>query len=686
MQVNIGQNKILTQVSSDPYWITCQAESKPSGERVWFKILSQELNSDPELVKLFHESAAISSSLEHPHILACYEHGIEEGLHFIAIEHFVGKRLIDLLKIEKRLPLERSKKIISQIAKALQYAHLKGVLHGALSPSSIYIDQNDFVKVTDFGSHHITDYLLHSLADESVIKLAQYISPEQAEPNSLVNGRCDIYSLGIIFYELVTGELPFVRKHLKSILNAHKETPPPSPRIYNENIPERIEAIIQRQLNKDPAERFPNCTSLLYELLPEYKEEMLEENDAETWQDRRWPKITAWFSEKLPDQLRIFSPTLVGSKRRIALAAFSISVLVAIVVLVTLISGLNTRSTEQDIYTYLDWISEEDVSKEQVTEEPKKKETETITNSGLKDDSEESITTSSDDQLSQDTPSPSSKNLTRPTTSKVIDDTKQLQNVKQKNLSEPKIKQTPAVMPTTTTPEVAKYGSLVVYAMADSLPVSASVYLDGELVGQTGAQEPLRIAQVDIDRAHSLRILKPGYRVIDEEVKIEAEEEQSFSFEMNPLPDALRRFYFRKVTFADRVIINNQLPSRPLPCEVDLTVGKHQLKYIDSQYGFHWDTRIILDMDSPQEIFFDSKDVGNGTLSVVIRNAAEFGYAYIQIDGKSLNKTTPYRTEMPVGRHSVRVSRDGFACLPADTLVFVHLGQETSVIFKLKRQ
>jgi len=175
MEVNIGENKILTQISSEPYWIICQAESKLTNERVWFKILSQDLYSDSELVERFHESARISKILRHPNILTYYEHGLEEGLHLIAIEPFEGTQLYDLLSAEKRLPIGRAVHIISQIAKALQYAHINGVLHGALNPYSIYVDHNDFVKVLNFGSHRLVQHLLHK-KKKSVETFAQYIS------------------------------------------------------------------------------------------------------------------------------------------------------------------------------------------------------------------------------------------------------------------------------------------------------------------------------------------------------------------------------------------------------------------------------------------------------------------------------------------------------------------------------
>ena len=688
MEVNIGQNKILNQVSSEPLWIICQAESKPSGEHVWFKILSQELYSDAELVERFHESATISAALRHPHILTCYEHGVEEGLHFIAIEHFEGKRLIDVLDAEKQLPLERAILIISQIAKALQYAHIHGVLHGALNPNSVFIDQKDFVKVMNFGSSRLMEYLLHSKADDSVLKFAGYISPEQAVPNSQVSGRSDIYSLGVLFYEMVTGQLPFVRKHLKSLFNAHKEIRPSSPRIIVPRIPGHIEGIILRQLAKDPNERFHNCTSLLYELLPEYKEETLEESEAEPWKVSRWSRIASWVSAKIPHQLRIFSPTLVGSRRRIALAFFSISLLIVIVVLVTLLSGLGSRSSEQDMYAYLDWMAEENEEKDpDFIADSKEKGTEAVAKDVQQKPKENVNIGSHAEESTSDLQSSPPLQVTRPTT------TQQEQKLQDSGIKESErttqssFQTLPVLAPAVSETQESEYGTLVVYAIADSLPTTASVYLDGELVGQTSAQQPLRIPQVEVDRSHSLRILKPGYRAVEKNVSMQTNGENTVSVAIKPLADAMKRFYFRPVSFADRVIINNQLPSRPLPCEVDLAVGKHRIKYIDSQSGFHWDTQLLLDLDSPEDIYFDSKDIGNGILTVVIRNAAQFGYAYVHVDGESaLNRTTPYRNEVPVGRHSVRVTREGFSSLPADTTVFVRLGQETDVVFKLKPQ
>ena len=232
-----------------------------------------------------------------------------------------------------------------------------------------------------------------------------------------------------------------------------------------------------------------------------------------------------------------------------------------------------------------------------------------------------------------------------------------------------------------------EFGSIVLTTTTDSLPTIAMVYLDENFVGKTDLKEPLRIIQVAANQPHTLRITKNGYREFVKKIQIKPNGQEKYAITMQPQPDAIKRFYFKAVSFADRIIIDDQLPSRPLPCEIDLPIGKHAFKYVDSRNEFSWNARLYLDLDSSEEIYFDPKNVGYGNLAVVIRNAFRFGYAYVQLDGDTDTKrTTPYRARVPVGRHNVKVMREGFGSLPADTSVFVSPGKETSVIFELFSQ
>ena len=145
MATIIGNNKILTTVYEDFLWKIVKAESVTSGEQIWFKILADEFGTDREITRLFHDSAELSIALDHENILKTYEHGSDGALQFMVMQSFDGTTLGELIKKEETIEEQRAIRIILQICRGLQFAHISGVNHGAITSNSIFINRDDQV-------------------------------------------------------------------------------------------------------------------------------------------------------------------------------------------------------------------------------------------------------------------------------------------------------------------------------------------------------------------------------------------------------------------------------------------------------------------------------------------------------------------------------------------------------------
>lgn len=243
--------------------------------RFAIKVLKPDVSRDQSFVERFRREAIAAASVEHPNVIYITDFGAtEKGLVYLVMEYLEGIGLDELLGRQTRLSMTRSLPILAQIADALDCAHRQRVVHRDLKPENILLTevrgQQDFVKLLDFGIAKLQTAQFAGMAitmQGQVFGTAEYMSPEQAtgEP---VDGRSDIYALGCLGYEMLTGDPPFVGNAV-SVLQAHVRTqpPPPSSRVPDHPIPPALDALILRCLAKEPAERYQTGAELRRDLL-----------------------------------------------------------------------------------------------------------------------------------------------------------------------------------------------------------------------------------------------------------------------------------------------------------------------------------------------------------------------------------------------------------------------------------
>jgi serine/threonine-protein kinase len=221
---------------------------------VALKMLSPEFSSDPEFLRRFHDEAKRTARLEHPHIVPIYDIGQVDGRVFIAMRWIDGLSLQELLAREGPLSARRALAIAAQVADALDYAHARGVVHRDVKPANMMIEAGDRVTLTDFGIARLLDGTQYTQVG-MIIGTPAYMSPEQAAGQP-VDARSDLYSLGLVVYEMLTGRLPFEAPEPLAVAGMHRSMPPPPPTAFNRTLPRSVGLVVLRALAKRPDERY----------------------------------------------------------------------------------------------------------------------------------------------------------------------------------------------------------------------------------------------------------------------------------------------------------------------------------------------------------------------------------------------------------------------------------------------
>ncbi|MCX7994282.1 MAG: protein kinase [candidate division WOR-3 bacterium] len=218
------------------------------------KILHGHLAQDKDFIIRFEREAKAAANLQHENIVNIIDFGQEEEVYFIAMEYVDGKSLKDLLNQVKFIPQEITLAIVREIAKGLGYAHQKGIVHRDMKPANILIGYDGSVKIADFGLAQAQD-LTSITVTGAIVGTPAYMSPEQAAGKK-VDNRSDIFSLGVMFYEMLTGEKPFKGENYSAVIHEILTVTPPSPIEANPLISRDISTIIEKMLEKDPDKRY----------------------------------------------------------------------------------------------------------------------------------------------------------------------------------------------------------------------------------------------------------------------------------------------------------------------------------------------------------------------------------------------------------------------------------------------
>ncbi len=263
-KVLAGRYEILEEVGSGGMAVVYKARCQLLNRFVAVKVLRPDLQNDEEFVRRFNVEAQAAASLTHPNIVSIYDVGYESGFHYIVMEYIEGKTLKDYIEEKKILPWREAAEYAVQIAKGLEQAHKNSIIHRDVKPHNIIMTSDGVMKVTDFGIAR-ANVQSTVTCEDSAIGSVHYISPEQAR-GGYTDVRSDIYSLGVVLYEMLTGKVPFDSERPVTVAIMHLQEKPVMPREHNISIPLSLERIVIKAMSKEVSARYNNISEMIAEL------------------------------------------------------------------------------------------------------------------------------------------------------------------------------------------------------------------------------------------------------------------------------------------------------------------------------------------------------------------------------------------------------------------------------------
>jgi serine/threonine-protein kinase len=242
-----------------------RAHDRMLERKVALKVLHEQYTEDDEYVERFRREARSVAQLSHPNIVSVIDRGEADGRQFIVFEYIDGDNLKAVVDARGPIPVETAVSLAHQIARALAFAHEHGLVHRDVKPQNVLLNGDGSAKVTDFGIARSLDVKHGMTQTGTVLGTSDYIAPEQAQGQT-VSAQTDVYSLGVVLYELLTGEVPFPGENFVAVAMRHINEPPPSSHERRPEVPPRLDAAVQRAMAKDPGDRFPSMDAFCAEL------------------------------------------------------------------------------------------------------------------------------------------------------------------------------------------------------------------------------------------------------------------------------------------------------------------------------------------------------------------------------------------------------------------------------------
>jgi serine/threonine protein kinase len=708
---------ITKQIAKKLCYILYEAVDETSEQTVFLKVFDDRLSANQQMVYHFLNNARILSLLNHPSICKVYHYGSDDGTYFIASEAVDLAPLSTLIQETFSLSFQDLIEIFLRIGGALRQAHLQGMVHGLLNPNNIFINKDGSIKIDDFGFNWYIPNLFKNSDNESQY-LAQFISPEFYEATSKIDGRVDIYSMGVILCNLLTGAPPFKGSSVYTIQRAHLSSEISSMNLVDKGVPTELEALVHKALDRNNETRFHNLKKFLDMLevlrrsaldLPGKSESLstpetsFEEEERKKYFDDE-PDLE--YLTKLKDR----KPLL--TQRRLAFSGFAI-VLAFLILLFAQNKFSLSFFKSSDSQTVANKVEPNTLSEyakmlpETEATKPAEPLNEDTTGAGFQSDVLVSEQTSAPvDQLSEVASSSASNdilNLQQKTAvaepeakvastpgltsnHKAIDETKQpaLQPIEDKPTTEPATSK-PAVEKSTIIdrPSNAKTTKATFMVQAQNQPVEAFVFIDNEFKGKTDESGLFEVAGLEINKIYTAKISKEDHETVVRKFTA-LEKTPTLNFDITPKQDNFGTLILEALPKADSIYVDGKLYSGKSPLQIKLPWGEHRVRFVNNSLNKSYAQAVNLKVGQVRRVKHNFATAEYGKLAISLKNAAEFGFGYLYVDGKLWEgspNTTPLEIALPVGSHTIEVRRDGFNSIPKDIIVVVEKDQTKFVAF-----
>ncbi len=661
--------KIQKRITKRLCFSLYDAIDKRNNRHVFLKILDQEFNENQTVISNFLNGARIARVVDHPNIAKIYDSGEDKEHYFISSEAIEFEPLSALILEIFSLSFVDLTKIFTNIAKALNYAHLRGVVHGFLNPNNVYINSNSDIKIGDLGFNWYIPNILTSDSKESA-NLAKYIAPEYYRSVEQADGRGDIYSLGVVLFEFLTGSPPFNEKDITSIQKQHLAGKIPPVDYDKLQLPVEFSEIINKSINKITDKRFQNSNEFVQSLeilgekylavptpmeISEQQVAAFEEKVKDLKSQRPSPIPSTDMSNDM-SVISYESPGLKSTTKKFLNAGLIISALVAIIIFGK--SFFFDTSGSNDLQNGLAHSSESlDPSN---PDENQNEDLNSVASAIAALDSLNSMFIE-ESNLTEVEDSPKS-NGSRPEEFKL-----KPENPANEDILQP----APATMS--------------IFVGSGSKPIVADIFLDDNFVGKADKSGRLTVSQLERERVYATRVSIEGYTSNTQYITL-YEETTQVTFDVKPKTNTLGTLILDAIPGADSIFVNNVLFGNTTPFEMKFQRGLHQVRLVNSGLQKSWEQTVDLEAGLVVNIKHDFSAIEFGKVAISLKNAFEFGFGYVYVDGKiwhEKHNTTPLELRLEVGPHKIEVRRDGFVALPADTTIVVAKNSKEFASFRL---
>lgn len=351
-QILGNRYELIEKIGGGGMALVYKAKCRLLNRFVAIKILRTEFINDEEFLKRFRIEAQAAASLSHPNIVSIYDVGQEDDIHYIVMEFVNGMTLKDYLEQKGPLDWREAVNIVIQISLAIEHAHKNHIVHRDIKPHNILLTKECIVKVTDFGIARAVSSSTITMAG-STIGTVHYFSPEQAR-GGFIDEKSDLYSLGIVLYELLTGKLPFEGESPVAVALKHIQDEPEEPISINPGIPKGVNSIVMRAIQKDQSMRYQSATELLDDLNKVLKEPNNEFKKIESVKDSPTVRMPSIGKEKLTVQKDTSEKTGDKNVRKKKERMTTILAVVTSVIIIGIIAAFAVKGLGPIVYSLFD--------------------------------------------------------------------------------------------------------------------------------------------------------------------------------------------------------------------------------------------------------------------------------------------------------------------------------------------
>jgi serine/threonine protein kinase len=719
---NLYKFKISKKLGERFAYTLYKAVDQTNGNEVVLRVLKKELAEEQNNVLRFLTSARMLKLLDNPGMCEIYDYGNDQGNFYVSSEMLADWVPIStLISDPPCVSLPDLIDIFIKVGMSLRQAHLRGITHGILNPNKIYINSDSQIKIDSFGFSWAVPELFNESTKHSIY-MAQYISPEFYDPQNKLDGRVDIYSLGTIMFHVLTGQPLYSGSTFMELQTQHLEADLPLDKLSELEIPEDLKNTVIRAVDRKSDNCFLNLKEFVdylekakdgiaagSESTPSVVTEEVEGEDSPEYSEKYFEQDAIEAQKKGLFRSRGFVASvgaiaitlsmLVFGKDKLNsdfLSGFAKNDSIAQVTPDTdVLPGVvaSTKDSKSEIGSD-DWISVIEKEVEQLTQR---------TALSKKEETPRDSIGPAEIQPKRPTAKKSNAKKAQPATKKSSKPTKTRKNAqvaksdvakngkakskKPATRKRPVAKNSKSQKPVAKNSKATKRASARFVVKSDKDASGAAVFVNNQFKGKTDSKGAFEMAAFEVGKSYTVKISKNGYKTVTQKFKASAKK-PTLNLELKSKRDIFGSLVLDASPSVDSIYVDGKLYKGKMPLNLTLPWGEHRVRFVNARLKKDWEQVVHLKVGQVLRVKHDFASAEVGKVAVALKNAANFGFGYVYVDGKiwrGTPNTTPLELKLPIGSHTIEIRREGFNAVPKDIIVVVEKNETKFVSFSFSK-